>query len=42
MSREAFKRVPGVDKFLVKQFNAMCDKEEKKLKDHNMGRSRDN
>jgi hypothetical protein len=41
-SNEKIKRVPGMTKFLEKQFVAMCNKEELALKHHNMGRSRDN
>jgi hypothetical protein len=40
-SREAFKRVPGMAKFLERQFAAMCNKEEVEMMKFNMGRSRD-
>ena len=38
-NRESFKKVPGVTKFLQRQFCAMCDREEVKLKRENLGRS---
>ncbi len=40
-SREAFKNVPGISKFLEKQFVAMCHKEEVALMNYNMGKPRD-
>jgi hypothetical protein len=41
VSREAFKNVPGITKFLEKQFVAMCQKEEVALMNYNMGKPRD-
>ncbi len=40
-NREAFKNVPGISKFLEKQFQAMCWKEEVALMNYNMGKPRD-
>lgn len=41
VSREAFMHVPGISKFLEKQFVAMCNKEEQAMMNFNMGKSRD-
>lgn len=38
-NRQTFKNVPGMAKYLQRQFVAMIDREEMKLLDHNMGLS---
>lgn len=40
-SREQFKKVPGMQKFLDKQFNAMCNKEELAMMKFNMGKTKE-
>ena len=37
-SRQTFKNVPGMAKFLEKQYAAMCNKEEVALMMYNMGK----
>jgi len=37
-SRYVFKNVPGISKFLEKQYAAMCDREEIALMKYNMGK----
>lgn len=40
-SRQTFKTVPGMAKFLEKQYAAMCDKEEIALMNYNLGKTKD-
>ena len=37
-SREQFKKIQGMDKFLERSFKAMCNREELKLMQHNLGK----
>jgi hypothetical protein len=37
-NRFVFKNVPGISKFLEKQYAAMCDREELALMKYNMGK----
>jgi hypothetical protein len=37
-SREQFKKIQGIDKFLGRSFKAMCNREELKLMQHNLGK----
>ena len=37
-SREQFKKIHGVDKFLGRSYKAMCNREELKLMQHNLGK----
>lgn len=41
VSREAFRNVPGISRFLEKQFVAYAQKEEVALMNYNMGRPKD-
>lgn len=40
-SRLVFKSVPGMNKFLEKQYNAMLKREEQKLAESNLGKIRE-